>query len=531
MAKQTKAVFLYGKPTMCKMVSLWETQELYTEHINFFIEKLVSDKTYYLDILNNNKKSQKVRLLEKENRTRLGSAYGQNAIDHAVKELHNHFTRIKNYLYGVTMDKDENYFVSSIALLNLSILGLTYKETRDIVEGLIETIQGKPKQTKADQEKLLFYGDIMEMLNSKAEQEVECMMGYISSLFFMELQSRKIPYLKNIQLQLDSRLCTIEDAENVKADYVLSVKTLEKKRVEIPITTSQKSLRRLKQYGMKSPSIKITPKGIRVTVPFEKNVTKKSKSKNLVGVDIGITDLLYDSEGNSFGEYSKVVQFYNEKVLSEDVKLNNLRNLMKRHQRELRSKSTHLERKEFLRKKIRNLNTMLQSNKKANRIRRSYKQKQVEEVSRVIKGYLNTIKGKGITTVIEDLDITTFDRGKENNRRDSLWARGLLHRKLEEKLVWEGYEVLKVDPAYTSKACPICHNIHNDNRKYKEFECSSCGHKADADHNASVNIKNRANDQEVKSIVEKYTYNIKKRHTALKELYAKRHEEYKKTVA
>ena len=107
MATQTKSVFLYGKPTTVKRNELIIMQEMYTKLINSFIEKLVSDKKYWLDILNNNKKAPQIRELEKANRTKLGSAFGQNAIDHAVKELHNHFIRIRNDLYGKTIGSDK----------------------------------------------------------------------------------------------------------------------------------------------------------------------------------------------------------------------------------------------------------------------------------------------------------------------------------------------------------------------------------------------------------------------------------------
>ena len=49
-----------------------------------------------------------------------------------------------------------------------------------------------------------------------------------------------------------------------------------------------------------------------------------------------------------------------------------------------------------------------------------------------------------------------------------------------------------VQASYTSKMCPICGCIADENRPNQEtFECVECGHKDNADHNASVNIKNR----------------------------------------
>ena len=45
---------------------------------------------------------------------------------------------------------------------------------------------------------------------------------------------------------------------------------------------------------------------------------------------------------------------------------------------------------------------------------------------------------------------------------------------------------------YTSQQCSVCGHIDRDNRPTQEkFECKNCGHADNADHNASVNIKNR----------------------------------------
>ena len=49
-----------------------------------------------------------------------------------------------------------------------------------------------------------------------------------------------------------------------------------------------------------------------------------------------------------------------------------------------------------------------------------------------------------------------------------------------------------VHSVYTSKQCPICGCIEDDNRKTQEaFKCVQCGHEANADINAALNIRNR----------------------------------------
>ena len=52
--------------------------------------------------------------------------------------------------------------------------------------------------------------------------------------------------------------------------------------------------------------------------------------------------------------------------------------------------------------------------------------------------------------------------------------------------------VSTVHSCYTSKMCPICGCIEDENRPNQEiFECVECHHSSNADFNASVNIKNR----------------------------------------
>ena len=52
--------------------------------------------------------------------------------------------------------------------------------------------------------------------------------------------------------------------------------------------------------------------------------------------------------------------------------------------------------------------------------------------------------------------------------------------------------VSTVQASYTSKMCPICGCIEDENRPNQEtFECIECGHKDNADFNAAKNIRNR----------------------------------------
>lgn len=50
-----------------------------------------------------------------------------------------------------------------------------------------------------------------------------------------------------------------------------------------------------------------------------------------------------------------------------------------------------------------------------------------------------------------------------------------------------------VDPKYTSQMCSVCGYVSRSNRPDQStFSCVSCGHSANADTNAAVNIAARA---------------------------------------
>ncbi|WP_231711133.1 RNA-guided endonuclease InsQ/TnpB family protein [Xanthobacter dioxanivorans] len=64
---------------------------------------------------------------------------------------------------------------------------------------------------------------------------------------------------------------------------------------------------------------------------------------------------------------------------------------------------------------------------------------------------------------------------------------------LAYKLKDRGGELILVPPQYTSQMCSECGHISSDNRKSQAaFTCTSCGHKANADCNAAINILRRA---------------------------------------
>ena len=132
--------------------------------------------------------------------------------------------------------------------------------------------------------------------------------------------------------------------------------------------------------------------------------------------------------------------------------------------------------------------------------------KRLKKIYRRLVGYFNylcsnilrKLANKGVTDlVVEDLLLRDkFGFSKEFGIK---WIRlsKLLHLsnvkntlvRIGEKL---GIRIHITHSAYSSQQCPECGHIDRENRKtQEEFKCTKCEHEDNADHNASVNLRNR----------------------------------------
>jgi putative transposase len=84
-------------------------------------------------------------------------------------------------------------------------------------------------------------------------------------------------------------------------------------------------------------------------------------------------------------------------------------------------------------------------------------------------------------------------RGTDARNRLSGWSFAQLHGFVAYKAELAGVTVMTVDPRNTSRACAVCGDCEKSNRKSPaEFACKACGHRANADANAALNIRARA---------------------------------------
>lgn len=184
------------------------------------------------------------------------------------------------------------------------------------------------------------------------------------------------------------------------------------------------------------------------------------KSENIIGIDLGIKDLLVTSEGQVF-ENKKFLQSNYYKLI--------------RLQRKFSKSKKGGQNREKLRIKIAKLRIKITRQKE-----HYYHQ------------ITNELLSDNQTIVMETLNIKGMIKNRKLSRSviDASW--GTLTQMLEYKSKWYGRDLIKIDRWYpSSKTCSNCGNVKEtlllSERIYK---CEVCNIEIDRDLNASINIRN-----------------------------------------
>ena len=224
-------------------------------------------------------------------------------------------------------------------------------------------------------------------------------------------------------------------------------------------------------------------------VPLDRVISKKNitNESELLGLDVGITDLITLSNGSVYGANSSEL-FY---TLSDNL-VNKNRSRLFSYKQELEQRilnEQNLTTKAILEQKLKNLeNNNLGSKKRISKISK-YKSRIVSHINCELN---KMVKEEDIEEIVrEDLNWVSKKKNvsRKQENRFSTWSKGVLLERLSIKLAEKGIKETIVNPAYTSQVCCKCN--HLGDRKGKEFKCSNCNLSIDADFNASINTKKR----------------------------------------
>ena len=219
-----------------------------------------------------------------------------------------------------------------------------------------------------------------------------------------------------------------------------------------------------------------------ISYSFEDKKVKKELKENLtMGIDLGITKVatmsIFDSDKEEF------LKMGFKDICIDGQELIHYRQKIEARRRQLSIASKWCaENKKGHGYKTR-LKAVNKVGDKYNRFKDTYNHK----ISRYIVDLAEKYECK--TIQMENLS------GFSEEQTESLlknWSYYDLQNKITYKANEKGIEVRLINPKYTSKRCSRCGNIHIDNRNCKKdqanFTCQICGHKENADINASKNI-------------------------------------------
>lgn len=254
-------------------------------------------------------------------------------------------------------------------------------------------------------------------------------------------------------------------------DWTVSLTTVDgRERFELAIGNYQ--IGALKGSNPKSATlVKRQDGSYYLQICLESEPPSPQESENVLGVDLGRTDIAHTSEGQTW----------------EGKSINKVRD----HYANLRAKLQHKASKgtRSTRRRVRGLLQWLSGRE------RRFQSWLNHNIS---KSLVQTAKSKQASIAIEDLTgirerTNQQARTKTERRRSNSWAFHQLRLFIDYKALGAGVKVVMVNPRYTSQTCHQCLHIHpvtgKSYRKGKRFVCGHCGWHGDADLNGAKNIK------------------------------------------
>lgn len=343
-------------------------------------------------------------------------------------------------------------------------------------ENTIEYINAQLKTT-TDEKKRGFYSNILRCCNK---------FGF-DRLYGLALHKRKriIKHYSEYPIEFKSLTFSGRSRKKCIIDYnrrfgskinsFISLSGFGRKSFDIPVTFNKGWYGNIKDYRKSDPSYEYTLsfdekyKQVKVHLCNDGERYIPQAGNNIIGIDVNCKHNLFSLSDNTTYDYNRklVNDFCKLSIEIDKLKQNKEYKVGKRKQYKLDT----------------------------------FKVKMVKSEQQLIAGMCKALQSQGVNHIVmEDLDNgfgKCYVKDKDNN--DINYNRkvkflGLSSLKNEVEHIARKYDIAvsTVQASYTSKMCPVCGCIEDENRPNQEtFDCIECGHKDNADFNAAKNIRNR----------------------------------------
>lgn len=312
-----------------------------------------------------------------------------------------------------------------------------------------------------------------------------------------------IPTLRQPCIQANMNVVKVERSHTNTFDYWLRISTLDKRHpLRVPVKLSayhREALTDPNANERRRINTSVTLNKCDgtwwLTLSYDTVIPVTTQpDAPVVGIDVGIANFLTTSTGRHYGSFHK--------------------KLRERHKRDREKRRRKAKLRACLKKKgVKKLPST--SSRSGQRLARHVKQ----EINRAVNECLQDHQSYQIA--YERLSVRTM-KFKARAMNAYLYASNLGH--IPEQLAWvtakQGIQATRVNPAYSSQECNVCHYVDRKNRPDQQtFCCLMCGHTAHADENAAINLAQRRDDEELRACKDR---------TAVKALLLRRHQEWRK---
>ena len=255
----------------------------------------------------------------------------------------------------------------------------------------------------------------------------------------------------------------------------ISLSGLGRKSFDIPVKFNKDWHGNIKNYHKKNPDyeyiLTFNEKEHQVNIHLCKDGERyiPQAGNNIVGIDV-------NCKHNLFALSNETIYDYDRKLVNDFCKLSLEIDKFKENKSYVIGKRKQLKLDTLKRKMVHSEQQMIAS---------MCKELQRQGVNHIVMEDLNNGFGK---CYIKDKDNEYINY----NRKVKFLGLSSLKQEVEHIARKYDIAVSTVHSSYSSKMCPICGCIEDENRPNQEtFECIECGYECNADFNAANNIKNR----------------------------------------